>query len=242
MTQLRDPIVGMGPIAKGIGDFQQYSDPKSMIQRAEQVVAEIADDLAAYPHLAKLLRQLTPGGGPPLLVAAFAYYFRREVEEDQQLAHGLFWDGLRQLSASQEGAFAEVGTALTMLGDKFDQAFEQLTRIEGTVLETNTMVLEIQTNIERLLAQYQLDRREIRVSDSLLVSPEERPLVKQLIAAYRGLPETDRYRLPSLLNAVGKLEVMACDFDEAQKDFQNLFFKAASSGGWSGLFVSFTRV
>ena len=127
-------------IAEQIANFQRYAEPQGMIEGAEQAVAGIADDLAGIPNLTKLLRQPTPGG-PPLLVAAFAYFFRREVETDEELAHGLFFDGLRQLSASQEQAFDEVGKALTTLGDKFEQVFEQLDRIETVVVETQAVVV-----------------------------------------------------------------------------------------------------
>ena len=44
--------------------------------------------------------------------------------------------------------------------------------------------------------------------------------MKQLVARYRALPEGDRKEVPSLLNAIGKLEVVAGDFDAAHKDFQ----------------------
>jgi serine/threonine protein kinase len=47
----------------------------------------------------------------------------------------------------------------------------------------------------------------------------ERQLVKQLVKRYRALPEEERRRFPSLLNQVGKLEVAAGSFAEAQRDF-----------------------
>src|ERR1019366_8187893 len=82
-------------VARQTANFQRYADPKGMVDGAEQVVGQIADDLASeYPNLAKLLRQ-RPHGGSPLLVSAFAYFFRREVETNDELAHGLFFDGLR---------------------------------------------------------------------------------------------------------------------------------------------------
>ena len=116
----------------------------------------VADALAeSYPNLARLLRTPTPAG-PPLLAAAFCYFFRREVETDDELAHGLFFDGLRQLSASQAKAFGEVGQALASLGGQFDALFEQLGRIEAAVEETHAVavethgaVLDIQTELQR---------------------------------------------------------------------------------------------
>src|SRR5262249_8033280 len=132
LLSARDP--SPQDFAKQIHTFRRYTDRQGIIEGAEQVVAGIADDLAEYPNLAKLLRHNTPGG-PPLLVAAFAYFFRREVETDEQLAHGLFFDGLRQLSASQEHAFEELGKALTTLGKHFGEVFDQLARIEAAVVE-----------------------------------------------------------------------------------------------------------
>jgi hypothetical protein len=71
--------------------------------------------LRERPDCARLLRTPTPAG-TPLLAAAFCYFFRREVETNDELAHGLFFDGLRQLSASQAKAFGKVGKALAALG------------------------------------------------------------------------------------------------------------------------------
>src|SRR5207248_6984909 len=95
--------------------------------------------------------------GPPLLAAAFCYFFRREVETDDELAHGLFFDGLRQLTAAQAKAFAEVTKALATLGDHFDQLFEQLDRIEAVAAQTRVAavathgaVLDIQAEVQRL--------------------------------------------------------------------------------------------
>src|SRR5947199_113385 len=90
------------------------------LDRIRVFFAEVADLLLPdYPNLAGLLRTPTPAG-PPILVSAFCYFFRREVETDDELARGLLFDGLRQLSASQARAFGEVGRALATLGDQFD--------------------------------------------------------------------------------------------------------------------------
>ena len=40
-----------------------------------------------------------------------------------------------------------------------------------------------------------------------------------MVGRYRALPPEQRERLPALLNAVGKLEVAAGNFESAQKDF-----------------------
>ncbi len=116
-------------IAQQAAGFRRHTDPQGLIEESRRAVAGVADALAGdYPNLAKLLRAPTPSG-PPLLAAAFCYFFRREVETDDELAHGLFFDGLRQLSASQAKAFGAVGKALNDLGERFDQAIEEV--LEG---------------------------------------------------------------------------------------------------------------
>ncbi len=137
-------------IARQAAGFKRHVDPQGLIEESRRAVAGVADALAAdYPNLSRLLRTPTPAW-PPLLAAAFCYFFRREVETDNELAHGLFFDGLRQLSASQAYAFGEVGKALEALGDRFDAVFEQLGRIEAVVLETHGAVLDVQVELQRL--------------------------------------------------------------------------------------------
>src|SRR5205807_8662241 len=116
--------------------FRRHADQAGLIEEAQRAVAGVADALSeGHPNLSRLIRQSTPAG-PPLLAAAFCYFFRREVESNEELAHGLFFDGLRQLTAGQARAFAEVGKALGTLGGHFDELFEQLGRIEEEVVQT----------------------------------------------------------------------------------------------------------
>ena len=220
-------------------------------RRAVQVAAHrrrVADALAeGYPNLARLLRTPTPAG-PPLLAAAFCYFFRREVETDDELAHGLFFDGLRQLSASQAKAFGEVGKALAALGGQFDAVFEQLGRIEAAVVETHAVavethgaVLDVQAELQRLgglhlanagevrtlleqvlshLAQAGMARGEVRPGNSCSIRGEdERRAVKALLARFRRLPAEEQRQAPALLNGLGKLQVGAGDFAEARQTF-----------------------
>jgi hypothetical protein len=143
-------------VARQAAGFQRHADPQGLVEEARRAVHGVADALAEnYPNLARLLRTPTPAG-PPLLAAAFCYFFRREVETNDELAHGLFFDGLRQLSASQAKAFGEVGQALASLGGQFDALFEQLGRIEAAVEETHALavethgaVLDMQTELQR---------------------------------------------------------------------------------------------
>ncbi len=84
-------------------------------------------------------------------------------------------------------------------------------------------IAQIGEAILKLLETRELHRRELRPADSLSVRNEtERQLLKQTTGRYRALPEADRRRLPALLHAVGKLEVVAGDFDQARQDFQGV--------------------
>src|SRR5207302_9514415 len=156
-------------IARQAAGFRRHADPQGLVEEARRAVAGVADALAAaYPKLAELLRTPTPGG-PPLLAAAFAYFFRREVETDDELAHGLFFDGLRQLSASQAKAFGEVNKALATLGNQFEAVFDQLGRIEAVAVETQAttaathgVVLDLQAELQRLRGQHLANAEEVR--------------------------------------------------------------------------------
>jgi serine/threonine protein kinase len=113
-------------IASQTANFQRYADPQALVKGAEQAVVQVANALLPrYPNLARLLGHPTPSG-PPLLAAAFSYFFRREVEKDDELANGLMFDGLKQLSAAQAKSFGEVSKALDGLGERFDQAFDEM--------------------------------------------------------------------------------------------------------------------
>ena len=235
-------------IARQAAGFRRHADPQGLIEESRRAVAGVADALAeGYPNLSRLLRAPTPAG-PPLLAAAFCYFFRREVETDAELAHGLFFDGLRQLSASQARAFGEVGKALAALGGQFDAVFEQLDRVEAAVVETHAVavethgaVLDLQSELQRLggqhlanagevrslleqvlshLAQAGMARGEVRPGNSCSIRGEdERRAVKALLARFRRLPAEEQRRAPALLNGLGKLQVGAGDFAEARQTF-----------------------
>jgi formylglycine-generating enzyme required for sulfatase activity/tRNA A-37 threonylcarbamoyl transferase component Bud32 len=225
-------------------NFQRYADPTGMVDGAEQVIGQIADDFASsYPNLAKLLRQ-RPSGGPPLLVSAFSFFFRRAVETNGELARGLFFDGLRQMSAAQDKAFDEVGQALNSLGSQFDQVFEQLDRIENVGMATHTVVVEtqeavpdIQAEMQRLgdlpdefrrlfqeimvrVGQAGMQKGEVKPQHSFSIrSEDERNAVKQLLARFRHLPSEQQKQVPALLNGLGKLQFGSQDFEGARQTF-----------------------
>ena len=109
--------------------------------------------------------------------------------------------------------------------------------VQAVVVQTHGDVLDIKAELARqgkqmselgqavlqALAQQQLDKRELHGGDSFSIRNEdERRLVRDLVRRYRGLPAEERKRMPALLNAVGKLEVMSGDFDAAEKDFREV--------------------
>jgi hypothetical protein len=227
-------------VARQTASYQRYANPKGMVDGAEKVVEQIADELAsAYPNLAKLMRQ-RPIEGPPLLVSAYAYFFRREVETNAELAQGLFFDTLRRLSASQEKAFGEVNKALISLGDQFEQVFEQLDRIETVAVETHGAVLDIQVELQRLsslpaevrrlmqevqhrVSQAGMHKGEVKPQHSFSIrSEDERTAVKELLARFRQLPVQQQHQVPALLNGLGKLQFGSGDFDGARATFETV--------------------
>jgi len=164
-------------------------------------------------------------------VAGARYFFRRAVEEDQKLFQGLAFSQLERLGEAQEKGFTALAVAMTQQGQRLE---ELLGDVRAVVVETHSAVLDLQGQIEgqsghiqqigqavqKLLEQHQLHRREVRPGDSLSIrNDNERQLVKQLVARYRALPEAERRQMPALLNGIGKLEVVAGDFEAARKDF-----------------------
>jgi formylglycine-generating enzyme required for sulfatase activity len=222
-------------------DFRPYADPQGLIDGARAAVAAVADALAEYPNLARLLRQPTPGGCPPLLAAAFAYFFRREVETDAELARGLTFAALQRLSAGQEAAFEQVGQALATLGGRCEEILEQLGRIEEVVVATHGAVLDLHVELQRLgglhlssaeevrrlfqevlerLARVGMQRGEVRPPHSFSIrSEEERRAVRQLLERFRQLAPAEQQQVPALLNGLGKLQVGAGDFAGARQTF-----------------------
>jgi hypothetical protein len=170
------------------------------------------------------------------------------VETVEELAHGLFFDGLRQLTASQAKAFGEVGKALTALGGQFDALVEQFGRVEAVVVQTRATaeathgaVLDLRVEMQRLgglqlanleevrslLVQVQeqlgrggMQRGKVRPQDSFSIRGEgERKAVKALLARFRQLPPAVQQQAPALLNGLGRLQVGVGDLEGAKGTF-----------------------
>ena len=221
-------------LAQSTAEFARFSDPQSLLDAEWRKVIGLASQVkeAGFPNLAWLLSQ-RPQEGTPILVAGVRYFFRRAVEDDQKLFQGLSFARLEAMNEAQERGFTALSTALNQQGQRLE---ELLGDVKAVVVQTHSAVLDLQAQISgqtgqiqeigqavmKLLDQHQLQRRELRPADSMSIRNEgERQLVKQLVARYRALPEKDR-QLPALLNAVGKLEVVAGEFATAQQDFQQV--------------------
>ncbi|MBX9581103.1 MAG: peptidylprolyl isomerase, partial [Gemmataceae bacterium] len=221
-----------------------------------------------HPRLAKLVAARPAGGGLPLLAVAVRYYFRRRVEDDPALARGLTVAGLDRLGRDQTAGFDRLERAAAdhagRLAELLGDVRAGVARVEAGVRDVADLMAgqtgqlrEIGDAVRQLLDRHHLARREVRPGDSLSVRDEaERAAVKKLVARYRALPEGDRRRVPALLDAVGKLGVVAGDFGAAQADFRraadlsddptakaechhNAYQAALERKDWAGAFAEF---
>jgi serine/threonine protein kinase len=222
-------------LADGAGQFARFTDPGRIVQVELKAIGHMGTELrsAGYPALADLV-EWHPPNGVPILAAAVRFFFRREVEKDQELFQGLAHAQLQDLTASQQQGFSGLADALDRHGNRLE---ELLGDVHSAVLRAHSDVLDVKAELARqgqqlqelgnavleALYQHQLEKRPLRSGDSLSIRDEgERRLVRELVARYRELPQDHRRRLPALLNAVGKLEVVSGEFESAQRDFQEL--------------------
>ncbi len=222
-------------LARHVGSLARFGDPTSRLKAEHKVVVMIADELRkrGYDALATFL-ELRPASGPPVLAAAVHYFFQREVEEDRELFQGLAYSQLESLAQGQSAGVASLAGALDRYGERLE---ELLTDVHAAVVQTRADVLDVKAELQRqgqqmqelgdavlrALHQHHLEKRSLHACDSLSIRGEdERRLVKDLVRRYRALPAEQRQKMPALLNAVGKLEVVAGEFESAQRDFHQL--------------------
>ncbi len=242
-------------LAKETADFARFAEPERLLDAEWRQITGMADELkeAGFPTLGWLISQ-RPDQGAPILVAGVRYFFRRSVEEDQQLFQGLAFAKLEALNEAQEKGFAALTTVLVNQGERLE---ELLGDVKAVVVKTHSAVLDLQSQmsgqgehiqqigqaVQKLLEQHQLAKREVRPGDSLSIRNDgERQLVRQLVDRYRAVSEEERLKLPALLNAIGKLEVVAGDFEAAQKDFQQVAILAQDQSAQSEAHFNAYRV
>jgi uracil-DNA glycosylase family 4 len=222
-------------LARSAGAFARFSDPTSVYAAELRALGQMADDLRAlkYDTLAELI-SLSPQQGEPILVIAARYFFRRAVEEDTALFQGLAFSQMEKIQQGQEAAFDALRKVLSEQEARLE---ELLLDLHTAVEATHAAVLDLQAEQRKQGKQHEdiylavldlqgrlaLMHQELRPRDSLSIRDDrERSLVKQLVARYRGLSEEKRQELPALLNAIGKLEVAAGEFQSAQAHFHSL--------------------
>ena len=208
-------------LAKNVGEFARFSDPDSLMNAEWQAIEAMGKDLEDknFYHLAHLVKlQVSPAEKQALLVVAVRYFLRREIESNQELFQGLSWAKLEVLQAGQTQAFQGLADVFT---DHMSNIESVLDSLQGVVVETHGVVLDIQSEVSQLAQRFDVLQRELRPRDSLSLQNEsERQMVKQLVERYRTLPDEDRKQFPDLLNALGKLEVATGAFASAQEKFQ----------------------
>ncbi len=156
------------------------------------------------PHLAALLT-LAPQNGTPLLAVAFGFFFRREVESNEELAHGLTFDFLRQLSERQERGFLElevslgghIGPVLDRLDGLFDALGEWFAGLGQNVREIHARLDQYDATMQRLHAF--LERNDVPTNPSKptgvsVASEEELQRLRVIRDVLRSFP-------PGLLSA-----------------------------------------
>ncbi len=227
-------------LAEEVGAFARFGDPQALRDADAVALGRMGSELKrkGYVNLGEFVT-LRPDGGETLLVTAARYFFRRQVETDQVLFQGLMFAQLEQVQEEHRDAFDALWTAFTEQGEQVQRL---LGEVQAAVAATYGAVLDVREEQRRqgeqsgaiyqavvdLQSRLDLLHREVRPSDSLSLRNEnERALVKQLVSRYRALPEGQRRTMPALLNAIGKLEVAAGDFQSAREDF-------AAVGGLTG--------
>jgi serine/threonine protein kinase len=220
-------------LARHVGDLTRFSDPLAILQAERGSVGQVAAVLRqhGYNALATFL-ELRPASGPPVLAAAVRYFFHRELERDEELFRGLAYARLESLAEGQTAGFDSLAEALDKHGERLEGL---LADVHSIVVQTRDDVLDMKAELQRqgqqmqelgnavlrALQQHQLEKRALHSGDSLSVRDEdERRLVKDLVRRYRSLPPEERKQAPALLNAVGKLQVVAGDFESAERDFR----------------------
>ncbi len=209
----------------------RLDDPAAELEAEHRATATLADELTEQSYLV-LARIIIPRQGPPFLGVAARYFFRLQAESDAALSRGLTWVPRVELTQVQEQGLAGLAQILTQYGKEVERALEVVREAVGPALIEALDVLQearrhgraVQTLAQAVLGVLgprQLDRREVRAADSASVANDgERQHILKLVSHFRALPQAQRRQMPALLNALGKLQILAGDFEGAGCDFQ----------------------
>ncbi|MEZ6140929.1 MAG: protein kinase [Zavarzinella sp.] len=231
---LRGAIIGASELKQHEQQMAQFTDPTSVLHAewvsADQIARKLEE--AGQQSLPRFLRFRS--GEIPFLTIAVRYYFRRAIEEDRELFQGMTFARLEASQQAQENHFQQ----LLMVMDQHQQVLEQhLQALTELAEATHKGVLRIEDEMQSQSAEnrafyeevlQRLDRLEIqgtevKPNDGMSIrSEDERQKVREFLAEYRAMSESERRERPALLNAVAKLEFAAGDFEQAQEDFSIL--------------------
>jgi serine/threonine protein kinase len=238
--ELNDPQA----LAREAGEFARFSDPLRLLEVEWAMIARLGDAIhkSGYPALAELVGRRSQD--TPLLVLAARYFFNNIVETDQALFQGLAYARLEAVAHTQAAGFDALDRALRGQGERLEEllgafavVMAGLDEIKGGVEEVKGGVLDVKEeqgklaehlrqlhqDVLRALERNQMERRELRPRDSLSIRNDaERRLVKQLMDRYRALPPGQQQQMPALLNALGRLQVGAGEYESAQRSFERV--------------------
>jgi serine/threonine protein kinase len=227
-------------LIQAAGGFAAFTDPQALLRAERQALKNLAEELekAGCQGLAWLLRHPAQED-QSLIIVAVRYFFRVAIAADDRLRNFLTFAHVDRLNRTQEEAFQKLDQVLVEHGDRLTEALDEVTETVallrdsvldlreelqsqvaqlGRHLDSQVQVLGVQ--VLQMLEQLHVQGRPVRPSDSLsLRSDSERELVRTLLRRYRGLPEEQRRAAPALLNGLGKLQLAAGDFAEAQDSF-----------------------
>jgi serine/threonine protein kinase len=218
--------------ARTAATFASYADNKVATQEEWKMLDQLGARLeqAGYKELRGLVT-LRVEGGSCLIAMTVRFFFRQELAADPKLMQGATADRVDEVSQDVEAGFGQLGSALQQQGQRLESMLDSL---HAVVVQTHEAVLDVQAELRRqgqqnqelhqmvasLLGRLDLGGRPLRPGDSMSVRNDaEQNAIKQAVGKYRALPQESRAKMPALLNAIGKLEVAAGDFDSAQKDF-----------------------
>jgi serine/threonine protein kinase len=225
-------IPGAGPPAETLANeaarFFRYS-PNELIEAEFREVAAIGPGLrrAGYVALAQFV-ELRPSADVPLIVLAVRFFFSRELAANPSLLGDLTYARVSEISDTLRTGLDGLADAIDGHGDALADALDLLAGIRADVFDLKA---EQQRQAGDLRAIYEdvrqvgnkLDRlheRDLRAADGFSIrSEDERKLIQRVVAEYRLMTEENRRKSPALLDAIGKLEHAAGDFDAAAKDF-----------------------
>jgi hypothetical protein len=219
--------------AKQTTNFLRFAAPTAVCEAEWRVMGEVAGSLREYRHsaLADLVELRPVANQPPLLAVAVRFFFRREVETNPQLFQGLVYDQVDQVGQALEAGLGRLQDALQNHGERLLAILALTDAIHANVLDLKAEQARLGEGFREIYSAVsslgdKLDRlheRSLRQTDAISIrGGTERQLVKALKARFRTLSEPQRQEVPALLNAIGKLEMAAGNYEEAHQDFRQV--------------------